>query len=62
MYVIPLQSISELPELTTLKLGNNRLIEFPKDLKNSFGLTKLEELDLGGNDMRTVCTKLLILI
>ncbi|XP_075978355.1 uncharacterized protein LOC142978020 [Anticarsia gemmatalis] len=47
-------SISELPELTSLKLGNNRLIEFPIDLKNSFGLTKLEELDLGGNDMRTV--------
>ncbi|CAH0585638.1 unnamed protein product [Chrysodeixis includens] len=46
-------SISELPELTTLKLGNNRLIEYPQDLKTSFGLTKLEELDLGGNDMRT---------
>ncbi|KAJ8731290.1 hypothetical protein PYW07_004454 [Mythimna separata] len=46
-------SISELPELVNLKLGNNRLIEFPQDLKNAFGLTKLEELDLGGNDMRT---------
>lgn len=49
-------SISELPELISLKLGNNRLIEYPTDLKNSFGLTKLEELDLGGNDMRTVLT------
>ena len=48
------QSISELPELVSLKLGNNRLIEYPQDLKNAFGLTKLEELDLGGNDMRTV--------
>ncbi|KAF9822653.1 hypothetical protein SFRURICE_012432 [Spodoptera frugiperda] len=46
-------SISELPELTSLKLGNNRLLEYPQDLKNGFGLTKLEELDLGGNDMRT---------
>nr|XP_021185422.2 uncharacterized protein LOC110372786 [Helicoverpa armigera] len=46
-------SISELPELTSLKLGNNRLLEYPQDLKNAFGLTKLEELDLGGNDMRT---------
>ncbi|KOB79519.1 Variable lymphocyte receptor C, partial [Operophtera brumata] len=54
---LALGSISELPELTTLKLGNNRIIEFPKDLKNSFGLTKLEELDLGGNDMRTPLTR-----
>ncbi|CAH0691908.1 unnamed protein product [Spodoptera exigua] len=46
-------SLSELPELTSLKLGNNRLLEYPQDLKNGFGLTKLEELDLGGNDMRT---------
>lgn len=48
------QSISELGQLTVLKLSNNRLLEFPQDLKNSFALTKLEELDLGGNDMRTV--------
>ncbi|CAB3261553.1 unnamed protein product [Arctia plantaginis] len=47
-------SISELPELTSLTLGNNRLMEYPTDLKNSFGLTKLQEFDLGGNDMRTV--------
>ncbi|KPI95593.1 PREDICTED: uncharacterized protein LOC106115859 [Papilio xuthus] len=46
-------SVSELPELVTLKLANNRLIEYPRDLKNSLVLTKLEELDLGGNDMRT---------
>ncbi|XP_072948829.1 uncharacterized protein [Epargyreus clarus] len=46
-------SVSELPELVVLKLANNRLIEYPKDLKNSLSLTKLEELDLGGNDMRT---------
>ncbi|XP_050351088.1 podocan-like protein 1 [Nymphalis io] len=46
-------SISELPQLVTLKLGNNRLIEYPKDLKNSISLSKLEELDLGGNDIRT---------
>ncbi|CAG5045944.1 unnamed protein product [Parnassius apollo] len=46
-------SISELPELVILKLANNRLIEYPRDLKNSLILTKLEELDLGGNDMRT---------
>ncbi|XP_068633188.1 uncharacterized protein [Battus philenor] len=46
-------SISELPELVTLKLANNRLIDYPRDLKNSLILTKLEELDLGGNDMRT---------
>ncbi|XP_046966151.1 adenylate cyclase-like [Vanessa cardui] len=46
-------SISELPQLVTLNLGNNRLIEYPKDLKNSLSLSKLEELDLGGNDMRT---------
>ncbi|KAJ8722146.1 hypothetical protein PYW08_004548 [Mythimna loreyi] len=52
MEIVP-GSISELPELVNLKLGNNRLIEFPQDLKNAFGLTKLEELDLGGNDMRT---------
>lgn len=49
-------SVSELPELVVLKIGNNRLMEFPNDLKNSFGLTKLEELDLGGNDMRTTLT------
>lgn len=49
-----LQSVSELPALVTLKLKNNRLIEYPNDLKNSFGLIKLEELDLSGNDMRTV--------
>ncbi|KAI8436870.1 hypothetical protein MSG28_010322 [Choristoneura fumiferana] len=46
-------SVSELPELNVLKLANNRLIEYPNDLKNSLVLTKLEELDLGGNDMRT---------
>ncbi|XP_014367191.2 uncharacterized protein LOC106717788 [Papilio machaon] len=46
-------SVSELPQLVTLKLANNRLIEYPRDLKNSLVLTKLEELDLGGNDMRT---------
>ncbi|KAM3965384.1 uncharacterized protein ACR2FA_000758 [Aphomia sociella] len=45
-------SISELPELVKLDLSNNRLLEYPKDLKNGFGLTKLEELALGGNDMR----------
>ncbi|XP_063825644.1 uncharacterized protein LOC135075206 [Ostrinia nubilalis] len=49
-------SVSELPALVTLKLGNNRLIDYPSDLKNSFGLIKLEELDLGGNDMRTPLT------
>ncbi|XP_041979646.1 uncharacterized protein LOC121733450 [Aricia agestis] len=53
---LALGSVSELPELTTLKLGNNRLIEYPKDLKNSLSLNKLEELDLGGNDIRTVMT------
>ncbi|XP_063383900.1 uncharacterized protein LOC134670141 [Cydia fagiglandana] len=47
-------SISELPNLTVLKLANNRLIEYPSDLRNSLLLNKLEELDLGGNDMRTV--------
>lgn len=46
-------SISEMPELTRLDLSNNRLIEYPKDLKNAFGLTKLTDLVLGGNDMRT---------
>ncbi|CAK1551149.1 unnamed protein product [Leptosia nina] len=49
-------SISELPELIKLDLANNRLIEYPQDLKNSIILTKLEELDLGGNDIRTVLT------
>lgn len=54
--IVPIyfQSVSELPELNVLKLANNRLIEYPNDLKNSLVLTKLEELDLGGNDMRTV--------
>lgn len=52
--LIYFQSVSELPELNVLKLANNRLIEYPNDLKNSLVLTKLEELDLGGNDMRTV--------
>ncbi|XP_047990979.1 uncharacterized protein LOC125230041 [Leguminivora glycinivorella] len=47
-------SISELPNLTVLKLANNRLIEYPSDLRNSLLQNKLEELDLGGNDMRTV--------
>ncbi|XP_049873225.1 uncharacterized protein LOC126371870 [Pectinophora gossypiella] len=50
---LALGSVSELPELKVLKLANNRLIEYPQDLKNSLVLTKLEELDLGGNDMRT---------
>ncbi|CAH4028475.1 unnamed protein product [Pieris brassicae] len=49
-------SISELPELITLKLAGNRLIEYPQDLKNSISLNKLEELDLGGNDIRTILT------
>ncbi|OWR46634.1 leucine-rich transmembrane protein [Danaus plexippus plexippus] len=49
-----LGSVSELPELEILKLANNRLIEYPKDLKNSFSLNKLKELDIGGNDIRTV--------
>ncbi|CAF4934429.1 unnamed protein product [Pieris macdunnoughi] len=49
-------SISELPELITLKLAGNRLIEYPQDLKNSISLNKLEELDLGGNDIRTTLT------
>ncbi|KAI5637249.1 leucine rich repeat domain-containing protein [Phthorimaea operculella] len=51
---LALGSVSDLPELQVLKLGNNRLIEYPRDLKNSLSLTKLEELDLGGNDMRDV--------
>ncbi|CAH2096109.1 unnamed protein product [Euphydryas editha] len=51
---LALGSVSELPELVILKLSNNRLIEYPKDLKNSISLSKLEELDLGGNDMRSV--------
>ncbi|KAG6452820.1 hypothetical protein O3G_MSEX007792 [Manduca sexta] len=50
---LALGSISELPELTNLNLANNRLVEYPTDLKNAFGLIKLEELDLGENDMRT---------
>lgn len=54
LFFFSFQSISELPELKILKLENNRLIEYPQDLKTSFGLTKLEELELGGNDMRTV--------
>ncbi|XP_028033308.1 leucine-rich repeat-containing protein 40-like [Bombyx mandarina] len=53
---LDLGSVSELPGLTVLKLGNNRLIEYPQDLKNGFSLTKLEELDLGGNDIRTALT------
>ncbi|KAJ2949169.1 hypothetical protein O0L34_g6111 [Tuta absoluta] len=51
---LALGSVSDLPELLVLKLENNRLIEYPRDLKNSLSLTKLEELDLGGNDMRDV--------
>lgn len=50
---LALGSVSELPELVVLKLGSNRLIEYPKDLKNSISSSKLEELDLGGNDMRS---------
>ncbi|XP_059052039.1 uncharacterized protein LOC131846693 [Achroia grisella] len=46
-------SISELQELAVLDLSNNRLIEYPTDLKNGFALTKLTDLTLGGNDMRT---------
>ncbi|CAG4971669.1 unnamed protein product [Colias eurytheme] len=49
-------SVSELPALVKLKLANNRLIEFPQDLKNSLSVMKLEELDLGGNDIRTKFT------
>lgn len=56
------QSVSELPVLVTLKLKNNRLIEYPNDLKNSFGLTQLEELDLSGNDMRTVNIYFLLIL
>ncbi|CAH0398295.1 unnamed protein product [Chilo suppressalis] len=46
-------SISELSEILSLDLHNNRLIEYPNDLKNSFALLKLQDLDLGGNDIRT---------
>ncbi|CAG9786800.1 unnamed protein product [Diatraea saccharalis] len=55
MTIVP-GSISELPELVTLELRNNRLIDYPNDLKNSFGQLKLQDLDLGGNDMRTTLT------
>lgn len=45
-------SVSELPELKILNLANNRLLEYPQELKNGFSLTKLEEIDLSGNDIR----------
>ncbi|XP_053609993.1 uncharacterized protein LOC128674981 [Plodia interpunctella] len=49
---LALGSISTLSGLLVLDLQNNRMLQFPMDLKNSFGLTKLETLNLGGNDIR----------
>ncbi|XP_034831995.1 mucin-22-like [Maniola hyperantus] len=46
-------SVSELPELVSLKLANNRFQEYPKDLENALSLDTLEELDLAGNDLKT---------
>ncbi|CAH2262834.1 jg9208 [Pararge aegeria aegeria] len=45
-------SVSELPELLSLKLANNRLLEYPKDLENTLFSNKIEELDLAGNDIK----------
>lgn len=59
MCIPSLQTISELPELRILKLSNNRLLEYPQDLKNSFSLQKLEEIDLSGNDIRSVSLQII---
>lgn len=56
------QSVSDLSELRILQLANNRLLEYPQDLKNGFAMTHLEELNLNGNDIREVSVKINILI
>lgn len=48
------QSVSELPELVTLNLANNRLHEYPEDLKYPLAINKIEELNLAGNDLIAV--------